>query len=337
LASFIDSYHGEKSGVGDSSVANCASCHRAHRILPSEDQTSSIHLDNLQTTCGNCHEGISQELASTRIHSENGQHKQGWPYFFTVLYLVLITATVTGMVLYIIIDLWRQIRNMMRKEQVKRMSKWAVLQHSMLMIIFSLLVITGFALRFSDSWWADLLFGRQGGFPIRSIIHRVSAVLFFLSALMHLFYLQGNRGQKFIKMMSPRWLDIRQFIQMLKFNLGVSDIHPEFGRFSFAEKFEYWALIWGSLIMAVTGTVLWFDNFFSQLLSPVVLDVMRVIHYYEAWLATLSILIWHLYSTVFSPKVYPMNPSWLTGKMPREQYLKEHAGEENAKISLSNN
>ena len=79
--------------------------------------------------------------------------------------------------------------------------------------------------------------------------------------------------------------------------------------------------------MIVTGTMLWFDNFFIEIFSKVVLDVMRVIHYYEAWLATLSILIWHLYSTVFSPRVYPMNPSWLTGTIPKEQYRDEHPGD----------
>jgi cytochrome b subunit of formate dehydrogenase len=94
------------------------------------------------------------------------------------------------------------------------------------------------------------------------------------------------------------------------------------------EKFEYWALLWGTIIMAVTGISLWFENTVVKVLPKVVLDVMLVIHYYEAWLATLSILIWHLYSTVFSPAVYPMNPSWISGNMPVEQFRHEHPGAE---------
>ena len=92
------------------------------------------------------------------------------------------------------------------------------------------------------------------------------------------------------------------------------------------EKCEYWALIWGSVLMTATGVLLWFDNYFVEQwnLPKGFLDVMLVIHYYEAWLATLAILVWHGYSTVFGPHVYPMNPAWLTGRMPKEMYLHEH-------------
>jgi hypothetical protein len=86
--------------------------------------------------------------------------------------------------------------------------------------------------------------------------------------------------------------------------------------------------VWGMIIMTVSGTMLWFDNTFVRFVPKVVIDVMQVVHYYEAWLATISILIWHMYSTIFNPAVYPMNPSWLTGKMPIEQYRHEHRGDE---------
>jgi cytochrome b subunit of formate dehydrogenase len=122
--------------------------------------------------------------------------------------------------------------------------------------------------------------------------------------------------------------DLVELRQMLRYNLGLSDRRPLFGRFSFGEKFEYWALVWGMVIMTVSGTMLWFDNYFVAIVPKGVLDVMLVVHYYEAWLATISILIWHMYSTVFSPALYPMNPSWLTGKMPVEQYRHEHLGDE---------
>ncbi|MEW6367673.1 MAG: cytochrome b/b6 domain-containing protein [Acidobacteriota bacterium] len=89
---------------------------------------------------------------------------------------------------------------------------------------------------------------------------------------------------------------------------------------------SYWALVWGSVVMAATGALLWFDNYFIQHLPKGALDVALVVHYWEAWLATLAILIWHLYAAVFDPRVYPMNPSWLTGRMPENIYGLEHAG-----------
>ncbi len=91
-------------------------------------------------------------------------------------------------------------------------------------------------------------------------------------------------------------------------------------RFNYVEKAEYWALVWGTAVMIVTGIMLWFDNWFIQFLPKGVLDVALVIHFWEAWLASLAILVWHLYSVIFHPHVYPMNPSWITGNMPDEMY-----------------
>jgi len=111
---------------------------------------------------------------------------------------------------------------------------------------------------------------------------------------------------------------------MITYNLGIRKERPRFGRFSYVEKAEYWALVWGAVVMIVSGFFMWADNIAVHWFPKGFLDVMLVVHYYEAWLATLAILIWHMYSTVFNPSVYPMNPSWLTGKMPVEVYRHEH-------------
>jgi cytochrome b subunit of formate dehydrogenase len=327
LASFIDSYHGLKSKAGDATVANCASCHGSHRILPHTEESSSIHPANLQVTCGECHPGISEELALSKIHVSGGFRMAGWPDFFAVMYMIIITLTVAGMLTYIALDFRRQVREVLQAEQVRRMTRWEVGQHTVLLVSFIFLVVTGFALRFSDSWWAALLFGREGGFPLRSTIHRVSAVVLVLLSLAHLFYLRGTRGREFMRDIFPSLDDLFHLRQMIRYFLGWTEQRPRFGRFTFGEKFEYWALVWGMIVMTVTGTMLWFDNYVVKVLPKGVLDVMLVIHYYEAWLATISILVWHLYSTVFNPKVYPMNPAWLTGKMPVEQFRHEHPGE----------
>lgn len=327
LVSFIDRYHGLKSKTGGEAVANCSSCHEAHRILSQGDPKSTIHPDNLQKTCGKCHDDISRSLANTPIHEPQNYKVKGWPLVFTVIYYILISVTVIAMILYIVLDFWRHIRNMTKKEQVVRMTAGDIAQHTLLLISFVVLVLTGFALRFSDSWWADSLFGKTGLISERSLIHRTAGVVLILTALMHIVYLSGKKGKEFIKQIFPRISDVNELISMLSYNLGFKKEKPELGRFSYVEKFEYWALIWGVIIMAVTGVILWFDNTFIQLFSPVVLEVVRVIHYYEAWLATLAILIWHLYAVIFNPGVYPMNPSWITGKMPKDQYQHEHPGD----------
>lgn len=199
-----------------------------------------------------------------------------------------------------------------------------VWQHTLLMLSFIVLVITGFALRFGDNWIFSFLFGWDHGFQVRGIIHRVAAVVMTLSTVWHMFFLLTHRGRVFFKDMIPNFTDLKDFIQRILYNLGLSKTAPRFKRFSYIEKAEYWALLWGNAVMILTGILLWFDNMFVQFLPKGFLDVSLVIHFYEAILASLAILIWHLYSTVFNPHVYPMNPSWITGKMPRDMYVHEH-------------
>jgi cytochrome b subunit of formate dehydrogenase len=327
LTSFIDSYHGLKSRAGDTHVANCASCHGVHRILPSSDSTSTIHPDNLQRTCGECHPGISRELAAEPIHGISGQGLQtSAADIVEKIYIVAIVVIIGLMVLHWLIDLTRQLKNLFGKRpQVRRMYPSEVWQHTFLMVTFVALVISGFALRFGESGLTQLFFGWEGGFELRGVVHRFAAVFFILTVVWHTLYLVlGRRGRRFFRDMWPVRRDFTQFGQQILYNLGRRPQRPAFGRFSYVEKAEYWALIWGSAIMVVTGLLLWFDNWVVQFLPKGILDVSLVIHYYEAWLATLAILVWHMYSTVFSPQVYPMNPSWLTGMMPEQMYRHEH-------------
>lgn len=324
LQSFRDSYHGLKSRAGDKSVANCASCHGAHRILPSADPTSSINPQNLQKTCGQCHPGITAKIAATSIHATATGHERGWPRIFQVLYIVLIAVVIGGMTVHWLVDLFRQIRNVMKEKQVRRMEADELIQHSVLAVAFTVLVVTGFALRYGDAWWSTLLFGREGGFLNRGIIHRAAGVTLLLGGVWHVLFLLTPRGKQFLRDMWPSKVDFQQFVQMMKYNLGRSREHPHMGRFSYVEKAEYWALVWGTVVMGITGLFLWFDNVAVRFFPKGLLDVLLVIHYYEAWLAFLAILIWHMYATVFNPKVYPMNPSWLTGNMPERMFKDEH-------------
>ncbi len=324
LETWVDSYHGLKSRAGDVTVANCASCHGAHRILPHTDPTSSIYPDNLQKTCGNCHPGISLAMAETPIHNTPGISQTPLASLIANVYIIMIVLVIGVMVLHWLIDLRKQIHLVNLKKQVKRMTWNEVWQHFFLMISFITLTVTGFSLRFAEAGWVQLLFGWEGGFPVRGIIHRVAAVIFIMTTFWHLMYLTTRRGHLFLKDIFPAKKDITQFFGMMLYNLGVRKEMPRFGRFSYVEKAEYWALVWGSVLMIVTGFMLWFDNIAIQWFPKGFLDVMLVIHYYEAWLAALAILVWHMYSTVFSPNVYPMNPSWFTGKMPEEWYQHEH-------------
>ena len=322
---FVDSFHGLKSKSGDATVANCASCHEPHRTLPPDDPRSQVNPQNLQTTCGHCHQSISAEMAQIPIHQAAAAG--GWPDLIKKIYIALIVCVIGGMLGYVTLDFIRQTKRHLGVPQVTRMDGNAVLQHTLLMTTFIILVFTGFALRYSDYFPFRQLFGWDGGFNSRGLIHRIAAVVFVISSFYHLFWLFAPKGRDFVKKMAPGVSDVKELTQAVRYNLGQTDHHPHFGRFSFVEKAEYWALVWGTVVMAGTGLLLWFKNDAVAFVSREFLQVMRVIHLYEAWLATLAILVWHMYSVLLKPGVYPGNPSWITGKMPKELYIEEHARE----------
>ena len=112
---------------------------------------------------------------------------------------------------------------------------------------------------------------------------------------------------------------------MLKYNLGLApEKNSAFGRFCYIEKAEYWAMAWGTALMTVTGFILWFDNTSMGYITKLGFDISRLVHFYEAILATLAIIVWHFYFVVFNPDVYPMNLAWLTGRMSEGEMMEEH-------------
>jgi cytochrome b subunit of formate dehydrogenase len=127
-----------------------------------------------------------------------------------------------------------------------------------------------------------------------------------------------------IKDMLPDWKDVTDVRDAFRYYLGSSDQRPLFGRFSYAEKMEYWALVWGMFVMASTGLMIWFKSGVGERVPGWWIDVAITVHFYEAVLATLAIVVWHWYGVIFDPDAYPMNWSWFDGKMSIEQYQHEH-------------
>jgi cytochrome b subunit of formate dehydrogenase len=124
----------------------------------------------------------------------------------------------------------------------------------------------------------------------------------------------SRRDRILVKLMIPRYEDALVAWGMIRYNLGFSKQRPVFGAVNDAEKMEYWAFLWGTVVMAASGFLLWFNNFTLRNFPKWVSDAAEALHYYEAILATFAILIWHLYIVIFDPDVYPMDFSWLTGK-----------------------
>jgi cytochrome b subunit of formate dehydrogenase len=327
VSTYLDSYHGLASEGGSVVVANCASCHGVHNILPSSDPRSTINRANLDATCGKCHTGVTQKFTLNKVHMERGLSTDigsvavRWVRW---IYLILIFAVIGAMFLHNAI-IWRSkaaARHRMRNPGMVRMTENQRWQHLVLLASFIVLVITGFALKFPNSWIAEVL---GMGEKLRSITHRVAGVILIGAGIYHLFYLAVTReGRRLIRDFAPAPKDAFDAWGTVLYYLGLSRKKPEFGRFSYAEKAEYWALVWGTALMAVTGIMLWAKVWVGDLLARWWVDVATAVHFYEAILATLAILVWHFYQVFFDPDVYPMNWAWWDGKMPVQHYREEH-------------
>jgi cytochrome b subunit of formate dehydrogenase len=324
---YLASYHGLASRMGSQVVANCASCHGSHSILPSSDPRSSINSANLAHTCGQCHPGVTAKFAAARVHvdaplsADTGSKAVRW---IRKLYLSMIFVVIGGMLLHNFI-LWRSkvlARRKLEGNFVIRMDRRFRWQHATLLISFIVLVLTGFALKFPDSWFASMM---SMGEHFRRMLHRVAAVVLIAVSIYHLFDIAFSRpGRKLVRDLFPTLEDARGAWQNIAFHLGLVQTKPEFRRFNYAEKAEYWALVWGMFVMAGTGLMLWAKVSVGNLLPRWWLDVATAIHFYEAVLATLAIVVWHFYQVFFDPDVYPMNWAWWDGKMPLHHYQEEH-------------
>lgn len=329
IKTYFDSYHGLAGRAGSVSVANCASCHGAHDILPSKDPASSVHKKNLVKTCGECHPGASERLTEGTIHLAPSPDQDRKIYYLTIFYVAFIFLVVGSMLAHNLLDLRRKVKEHYEQRHARshqvRFNANERLQHLILAMTFTLLAYTGFALKFPEAWWAWPIVGMDPTHAWRGRLHRWAAIVFTVLCVYHVGYiLLTPRGRGQLRSMLPRHRDLKDAIQMVRHNLGHAVRRPRLARYTYVEKLEYWALAWGTVIMVVTGAVLVFENISLKYLPKWLIDAATVVHYYEAILATLAILIWHLYFTVFDPEHYPMNWSMKHGRTHEEREDDEH-------------
>ena len=327
-STYLQSYHGLASKLGSQVVANCASCHGVHNILPSSDPHSTINKANLIATCGQCHPGVGEKFVTGKVHvdaplsADVGSKAVRWIRKF---YLGMIAVVIGGMLLHNFI-IWRRKALLRRRSEhraVTRMTRVQRAQHIVLLLSFFVLVLTGFALKYPDSWFASML---SLGEKVRGITHRAAGVLLIGAGVFHIVYVILTRGgRKLLLDLLPEPKDAGDVWGTMRFYLGLTKAKPEFKRFNYAEKAEYWALVWGLVVMAGTGIMLWAKVAVGNFLPRWWLDIATAVHFYEAVLATLAIVVWHFYQVFLDPDVYPMNWAWWDGKTSFEHYREEHA------------
>ena len=320
LPSYADSYHGLASRSGALTVANCASCHGVHNILPSTDPRSSVSKANLAFTCGKCHADAGTRFVAGPVHVLPASTDNPWVYWIRRIYIFLIVFTIGAMVLHNGLDFFakmaRGFTRHVNGETVERMNLHFRIAHWLTMISFPVLAVTGFALKFPNSFWAEPLLKWESQFALRGTIHRVAAVILLAGLGYHFVHVAfSRRARRCLQGIGVRYTDVRDLLRAIGYNLGWSNRRPQFGKFTYGEKAEYWAYMWGSLVMTLTGFLLWFEDFALRHFGKIGTDIATLVHYYEAILATLAVIVWHLYTVMFDPEVYPMEWSWWHGKV----------------------
>jgi cytochrome b subunit of formate dehydrogenase len=326
VPSYADSFHGLAVREGTLTAANCASCHGVHAILRSSDPRSTVNPANLRKTCGQCHQNIGEKLAIGPVHVQTtiglAHPVVQW---IRGLYLILIPLTLGFMVFHNLLDLLAKMKRRMFRhdsgEKVLRMNLWFRIAHWGVMLSFPTLVFTGFALKYPDSWWSApfLLWGKHDAF--RGTLHRTAAVVLIAATLYHFIHLALNRRDRaFLVAILPKWKDATDLQDVVLYNLHLREKEPQFEKFNYAEKMEYWAFLWGTAVMALSGFLLWFNNFALRHFPKWITDAATAVHWYEALLATFSILLWHFYLVIFDPLVYPMDTAWFDGMISADHY-----------------
>ncbi len=330
VKTFFESYHGLAAQYGSTLAANCASCHGVHRILPSSDPRSTINKANLVETCGKCHPGATDKFAQSKVHVDvaaaNGGVGLGEKINWWVrrIYLGLIVGVIGAMLLHNGLLFGKKVLARYRAANLSilRMNFTQRMQHVVLAVSFIVLAITGFALKFPDSWIAKLLGSNE---MFRRWTHRIAGVVLLLVGAYHLVYvLTTKEGRQLVRDLFPVKKDVKDVADNARYLAGLKADRPKLGRFGYAEKVEYWAVVWGTIIMGATGLMIWFKMDVTRFLPRWAVDVALTIHYYEAILACLAILVWHFYHVIFDPDVYPLNWACWNGKVSKHWQEEEH-------------
>ncbi len=198
-------------------------------------------------------------------------------------------------------------------------------EHFVTMTTFALLCLTGLPQKFYTTGWAHALVTVFGGVDTMRWIHRITGIVLAISTVVHFTNaILIMLGKKHFFSMVPTKKDFEDAIQQLKYYLGMTDQHPLYDRYTYKEKFEYWGLVMGNIIMVTTGFILFFPVKAAMLIPGEIIPAAKVMHSNEGMMAFFVITIWHIFNAHLNPDVFPFDTSIFTGKVSRERYLHEH-------------
>ena len=341
-------------------VAACYDCHGHHDVLPASDPASRLSPANITGTCQQCHSGATPSFAQYKPHA-NPLDRENYPQLNAVF--LFMTALLVGVFSFFgahtLLWLFRSVYLYVNDSKTFREAKvhaqaddeWFTrfvpferFLHFLVVSSFLLLVITGMPLKFYYTDWAKALFNLLGGAEVARSLHHFGALITFLYFGLHLSALIGkiwrNRsklrdpqtGKLQIKSiwrglfgpdsMIPTLQDWRDFVAHQKWFFG-RGAKPQFDRWTYWEKFDYFAVFWGVFAIGLSGLVLWFPQFFSQFMPGWIINIALIVHSDEALLAAGFIFTIHFFNTHFRLEKFPMDTVIFSGRVSKTEMLHE--------------
>ncbi|MBU1341029.1 MAG: hypothetical protein KKE44_02820 [Proteobacteria bacterium] len=348
---YFASYHGQASKLGGKKVAKCANCHGSHELLSTAIPESMLSSDNIQKTCQECHEKANRQFAGFLPHADVQDRVKNPLLFYsfwgmTILIVLTFALFGTHSILWLNRSMIEKYAEGKNKEKtivpdkvsnlyIRRFRMSYSILHLMIMVSFITLALTGMALKFADNPLFIFINKLVGGPSIMHKLHMIGALIALLYMSIHLFQVavlfikrkisfSGLFKKEYSMMLLPR--DLKELKSNLLYFIGKGP-KPQFGRWTYWEKFDYIAELWGTIVVAVTGLMLAFPEFTTQFLPGVALNIATIIHSFEALLATAFIFSIHFFNAHMRPENFPMDTVIFTQKLPLDRFKEERPRE----------
>jgi cytochrome b subunit of formate dehydrogenase len=346
---FFQTFHGKASLLGSARAAKCYDCHGTHDILPPDDPASTLGRDHVVATCGKCHAGSHRRFTGYLTHAtHHDPEKYPWLFwaFWTMTALLVGTlAFATVHTLAWLMRLWLSRAEWQAHKALlaaappaklyRRFDRYQRTMHLLMMLSFFTLAVTGMSLKFSNTGWAQFIRWLLGGAESLGTLHRFGAVVLICVFVAHLVSVRrkkiqsGKSWRQFIAgpdsiLFNRR--DLKEFIGSMRWFFGLGP-RPRYGRYTYWEKFDYFAVFWGVFVIGMTGMILWFPETFTHVVPGWFVNVATIIHSDEALLAVGFIFTVHFFNTHFRPDKFPMDPVIFTGRVSLEELKRDKPAE----------
>ncbi len=339
---YLETYHGKVYQLGYLEAARCSDCHGAHNIYRMDNPKSTISPRNIVGTCQKCHTDANMKFTGYLTHATHyDKNNFPWLYYTFWAMTALLLSVFAFFGLHTLLWLPRSLGAMIKKRSephpvgkqmyIRRFTRKNRITHVFVIVSFIMLALTGMILKFAYMDWAKFLSDQIGGARVAGIIHRIAALvtfgyfIFHVVSMLKIKFKKGIKVSKFIfssnSLMFNR-KDIRDFWASIRWFIGVGP-RPEYGRWTYWEKFDYFAVFWGVMVIGSTGLMLWFPEIFTKFLPGWLINVAQIIHSDEALLAVGFIFTIHFFNTHLRPESFPMDTVIFTGYVPEEEYKKD--------------